>query len=106
MTVYSKSVFNIISEHEPVSKARFHYIGGEWIGGDIQKTLYTPFRKRNYDEEVDKIICKNKSNDYEPYHLRKYTFGKEDIVFNELFYLNLSKFVNYQGKNKQDLAKK
>lgn len=52
MTIYSKSIFNIISEHEPVSKARYKYIGGEWVGGDIQKTLYTPFRKRNYKEEV------------------------------------------------------
>ena len=50
MSIYSKSVFNIISEHEPVSKARFHYIGGEWVGGDIQKSIYTPFRKRNYEE--------------------------------------------------------
>lgn len=33
--IYSKSIFSIISEHDPVSKARFRYIGGEWVGGDI-----------------------------------------------------------------------
>lgn len=26
--IYSKSVFSIISEHDPVSKTRFKYIGG------------------------------------------------------------------------------
>ena len=49
-TIYSKSVFNMISEHDPVSKTRFRYIGGEWVGGDVQKALYTPFRNRNYEE--------------------------------------------------------
>ena len=40
----------MISEHDPVSKTRFRYIGGEWVGGDVQKALYTPFRNRNYEE--------------------------------------------------------
>ena len=50
MTIYSKSVFNIISEHEPVSKTRYKYIGGEWLSGDIQKSLYSPFKKRSIAE--------------------------------------------------------
>jgi hypothetical protein len=48
MTIYSKSLFNIISEHEAVSKARYKYIGGEWVCGDIQKSLFSPFKKKDY----------------------------------------------------------
>ncbi len=48
--IYCKTVFNIISEHEAVSKARYKFIGGEWVGGDVKQGLYTPFRVRNYDE--------------------------------------------------------
>ena len=27
-TIYSKSIFSIVSEHDPVSKTRYKYIGG------------------------------------------------------------------------------
>jgi hypothetical protein len=74
MTIYSKSVFTIVSEHEPVSKTRYKYIGGEWVGGDVQKTLYTPFRVRNYSEEIDKTLLRHAVKDYEQYHAREFAF--------------------------------
>jgi hypothetical protein len=42
-----------------VSKTRFKYIGGEWVGGDLEKTLYTPFRNRNYEEELERSLLSN-----------------------------------------------
>lgn len=65
-----------MSEHEPVSKTRYKYIGGEWVGGDIQRTLYTPFRVRNYEEEIDKILLSKAPKEYEQYHLRTKKFSR------------------------------
>ena len=62
--VYSKSVFSIISEHEPVSKARYRYIGGEWVGGDIKKMMYTPFKSKNYQEEMEKCLLREAKNNF------------------------------------------
>lgn len=93
-SIYSKSVFSIISEHDPVSKTRYRYIGGEWVGGDIQKSLYTPFRVRNYEEEIEKTLLPKTAKDYEQYHLRRYQFEKEAMAYNELFYLAISNLFN------------
>ena len=68
--------------------------------------MYTPFRKRNYEEEVEKILVKNVKNDFEMYHMRNYAFSKETIFFNELFYLTLSKFYHNIEKSKPETQKK
>lgn len=71
-----------------MSKTRYRFIGGEWVGGDIEKGLYTPFRSRNYEEDIERYVVPRTANSYEEYHYRQYAFVKEDIHFNELFYLS------------------
>lgn len=105
-TIYSKSVFSIISEHDPVSKTRYKYIGGEWVGGDILKSLYTPFRVRNYEEEISKTLLRKTTKNYEQYHLRTYEFSKEPTSYNELFYLSISSYYLIKRKTGKKSQKK
>ena len=40
------------------------------MGGDIEKGLYTPFRSRNYEEEIERYVVAKLANSYEEYHYR------------------------------------
>ena len=63
--VFSKYVFEAISEGEVVSKTRFEYVAGSWTGGDVSQVdskmlgIYRPLQVKDYGQYIERSLKDN-----------------------------------------------
>lgn len=59
--IYSKSVFSMISENDPIGKTRFEFIQDPWEGGDVQYGVFKLRNKTNYLQYLSENMLPNKN---------------------------------------------